>query len=73
MPNIHTMNRRGHPLAIAPLEQHQFQGSDFLCVKCGRPRALHEHSDFRPSPAPDRVCMDGTVQYRTRRQREEGK
>lgn len=37
-----------------PLEEHTFTGSpnDFLCSRCGRPRAMHLRYPFHPKRDP---------------------
>ncbi len=44
-------NLKGSPFCVAPMEQHMFEGSgtDFLCLVCGRPRALHLNDGFLPA------------------------
>ena len=36
-----TIDQRGSPFCVAPLERHEFAGSDYECSFCHRPRALH--------------------------------
>jgi hypothetical protein len=47
----HVIDYRGHPACIAPLERHEFVGSDYDCSFCHRPRALHASHDQPAIPS----------------------
>lgn len=45
-----SIDMRGSVFCVAPLERHEFVGSDYECSFCHRPRALHTGHD-RPTIA----------------------
>ena len=60
-------NMLGRCCCVLPLESHQFKpggANDFLCKSCGRPRALHQLSDFITVSTGHTVSMDPKAAYR---------
>jgi len=57
-------NLKGSPFCAYPMEGHVFDGIDYLCRVCGRPRAMHIYDGFIPSRIPERVTFDPKASFR---------
>jgi len=54
---------------VFPMERHRFEGADFYCSVCSRPRAMHLNTGFTPQNTGHTVCMEAYVPYRFDRRR----
>ncbi len=53
----------GSPFCVRPVEKHVFQGDDYECEICSRPRALHFKTGFISAQTRHSVSMDPKARY----------
>lgn len=58
------MDMTGHTCCDRPMERHLFDGDEYLCRICRRPRALHQSYPFSPGYPQSFISTDARARYR---------